>query len=103
MNIQDVMNIISSNFSNGTESISCVNLLGQRKKFKDEKIKDLYNQFIKYGNESIICASLNTSSDLFHWVVTHAQQVIYWRRRVYVEQKRFDLIIIVFSNHQITI
>lgn len=97
------MNIISSNFSNGTGSISCVNLLGQRKKFKDEKIKDLYNQFIKYGNESIIYASLNTSSDLFHWVVTHAQQVIYWRRRVYVEQKRFDLIIIVFSNNQITI
>lgn len=95
------MNIISSNFSN--KFIPCVNLLGQLKKFKDEKIKDLYNQFIQYGSESIICASLNTSSDLFHLVVTHAQQVIYWRRRVYVEQKRFDLIIIVFSNHQITI
>ena len=103
MNIQDVMNIISSNFPNASGSISYVNLLGTRKGFKEERIKDLYNQFIRYGNESIICASLNTSSDLFHWVVTHAKQVIYWRRRVYVDQKRFDLIIIVFSNHQIIV
>lgn len=82
MNIQDVINIISRNFSNASKAISCVNLLGKSKKFKEERIKDLYNQFIRYGNESIACASLNTSSDLFHLVVTHAQQVIYWRRRV---------------------
>ena len=103
MDIQDVINIISRNFSNASKAISCVNLLGKSKKFKEERIKDLYNQFIRYGNESIACASLNTSSDLFHWSVTHAKQVIYWRRRVYVEQRRFDLIILVFSNHKIII
>ena len=103
MDIQDVMNIISSNFSNKFEAIPCVNLLGQRKKLKEEKIKDMYNDFIRHGNESIACVSLNTSSDLFHWAITHAKQLIYWRRRIYVNQKRFDLIILVFSNHQITV
>ena len=31
MDIQDVMNIISSNFSNKLAAIPCVNLLGQKK------------------------------------------------------------------------
>ena len=72
MDIQDVINIISRKFSYASKSISCVNLLGQGKKYKEERIKDLYNQFIKYGNESVVCASLNSSSDLYHWSITLA-------------------------------
>ena len=81
-----------------------LNLLETNKKAKFKMIEQIYNEYVRYGTESVVLTSLCYSCHCFQWSISRASQICFWNGRIYVNpNKRIDLLILIFSNHQITI
>jgi len=108
MDIGEVIAIINNSFHHcsflkysSTASLPrIVNLLNTNKKEKEDAVKQSYNRFVKYNEETIVLLSVCTSSHLFQWIITHATQVCFWLGRVCVSDKRVELVVVSFSNIQ---
>lgn len=102
MLVQDVVNSLIRSYNTiSTDSIpSIINLLGKTRKQKQEIIQQVYDQFIRYGKESIVLLSVCTSSSLYSWILTHTSKICYWQNRVVYMNKRYELIILYFCNFQ---
>ena len=111
MNIREVTEHITNSFRkitpyqvSGASLPRVVNLLETPKKAKSETIEQIYNEYIKYGRESVVLVSLSTSCHLFQWIVKHVSQICFWRGRIYTNaNKRLDLLVLVFSHQQLII
>lgn len=102
MLVQEVVNsLIHSYNAISMDSIpSIINLLGKTRRQKQEIIQQAYDQFIRYGVESIVLLSVCTSSSLYSWILTHTPKICYWKNRVVYMDKRYALIILYFCNFQ---
>ncbi|MBQ7660208.1 MAG: hypothetical protein IJS26_05700 [Alphaproteobacteria bacterium] len=111
MNIREVTEYITNSFRkttpyqvSGTSLPRVVNLLETPKKAKSETIEQIYNEYIKYGRESVVLVSLSHSCHCFQWSISHATQICFWRGRIYANpNKRIDLLVLVFSRQQLII
>ena len=110
MDLREVTEHITNSFhkitpyqTSGT-SPRIINLLETPKKAKSETIEQIYNEYVRYGIESVVLISLSTSCCLFQWIIKHTSQICFWRGRIYANpNKRIDLLILVFSNHLLKI
>ena len=111
MNIREVTEHITNSFRkitpykvSGASLPRVVNLLETPKKAKSETIEQIYNEYIKYGRESVVRVSLSHSCHCFQWSISHATQICFWRGRIYTNaNKRLDLLVLVFSRQQLII
>ncbi len=111
MDIREVTEHITNSFLkispykvSGTSLPRIVNLLETNKKAKFKMIEQIYNEYVRYGIESVVLTSLCYSCHCFQWSISRASQICFWNGRIYVNpNKRIDLLILIFSNHQITI
>ena len=106
MGIGEVIAIINNSFhhcsflkySSITSLPRIVNLLNTNKKEKEDAVRQSYNRFVKYGEQSIVLLSVCTSSHLFQWIMKHASQVCFWNGRVCVGERRVELMIVTFTD-----
>lgn len=97
MLLREVANSVAhSDSSKNSTSLPYVNLLGVSKKKKEEVIKEAYEQFVRYGREITILASMSTSSRLFHYVLGHSSKITFLSSRVKDQNKRYDAILLSF-------
>lgn len=97
--MQEVNSVIHSfptDSSNDSASCSCINLLGVSKKRKQEIIKEIYEQFVRYGREATVLVSMSTSCKLFEFVLNHTPQITFLNSRIKNQNKRYDAILLKF-------
>lgn len=82
--------------SNDSISCSCINLLGVSKKKKEERIKEIYEQFVRYGREATVLVSMSTSCKLFEFVLHHTSQITFLNSKIKNQNKRYDAILLKF-------
>lgn len=111
MNIREVTEHITNSFRkitpyqvSGASLPRVVNLLEINRKAKSETIEQIYNEYVRYGIESVVLVSLSTSCHLFQWSISRASQICFWNGRIYTNaNKRLDLLVLVFSHQQLII
>ena len=111
MNIREVTEHITNSFRkitpykvSGASLPRVVNLLETPKKAKFQMIEQIYNEYVRYGIESVVLTSLSHSCHCFQWSISHATQICFWRGRIYTNaNKRLDLLVLVFSHQQLII
>lgn len=105
MNLADVQQKIYCSFSNSSKFGSApriINLLNKTKSEKTKAVEQAYFDFLK-GNNAVIFLSTSFSSQLFKYCLHVVPQILFIEGRVKVENKRKDVLALLFTHQKVVI
>ena len=101
MDIAEVKKRIKQSLSHNLPdytSVPIISMLNLTKTEKKRALFNVYDQFIKNNQQSVVLINLSSSSFLFSWLQLHAGEICYWRQRIFIGKKRVDLLVASFSH-----
>lgn len=93
----------NSSSNSGVSSVPrIISLFGVNKKQKASAVEQAFVEYTR-GNETIILLSVSTSSKLFQYILSHAPQIWFIEGRVTEQNKKKDVLALMFTYQRFII
>lgn len=103
---QKIICSLSLNSSSNSETSSIPRIISlldlSSKKQKEDAVKQAFFDFMK-GEDMVVLLSVSVSSQLFKYIISRVPQIWFIEGRVTIENKRKDVIALLFTHQNVII